>query len=147
MAKSNPALAAEIVAAFVSNNPLPKGELPDLIHALHSAVERLAAGPERAPPQPVAKAPAVSVRKSITPDFLISLEDGKPYKLFRRHPTRLGLTPAQYRAKWSLPSDYPMIAPNYAARRSELAKKIGLEQIPRKTGVRKSNGRPKAANT
>src|SRR5277367_6017239 len=74
MAKSNPALAAEIVAAFVSNNPLPKGELPDLIHALHSAVERLAAGPERAPPQAVAKAPAVSVRKSITPDFLISLE-------------------------------------------------------------------------
>jgi len=148
MAKSNPVeLAAEIVAAFVSNNPLPKGELPALIQAVHSAVERLAAGPESAPPPIEAKAPAVSVRKSITPDYLISLEDGKRYKLLRRHLTRLGLTPAQYRAKWNLPSDYPMIAPNYAAQRSALAKKIGLGQTPRKAGTRKSNARPKAGTT
>jgi predicted transcriptional regulator len=130
-------LAAEIVSAFVSNNPLPKSELPALIHAVHSAVERLAAGPESAPPQVEAKTPAVPIRKSITPDYLISLEDGKRYKLLRRHLTRLGLTPTQYRAKWNLPSDYPMVAANYAARRSELAKKIGLGQLRGKAGARK----------
>src|SRR5271166_2675367 len=129
MAKLNPVeLAAEIVAAFVSNNPLPKSELPALIHALHSAVERLAAEPESAPPQVEAKTPAVSIRKSITPDFLICLDDGKRFKSLRRHLAGLGMTPAQYREKWNLPSDYPMVAPNYAARRSELAKKIGLGQ-------------------
>ena len=112
MAKLNAVeLAAEMVAAFVSNNPLPKSELPALIHALHSAVERLAAEPESAPPQVEAKTPAV----------------------------------AQYREKWNLPSDYPMVAPNYAAQRSALAKKIGLGQIRRKAGARKSSGRPKAA--
>ena len=145
MATSNPVeLAAEIVAAFVSNNPVPKGELPSLIEAVHSAVERLEKGPVTAPPQIEAKAPAVPIRKSITPDFLISLEDGKPYKLLRRHLTRLGLTPAQYREKWNLPSDYPMVAANYAARRSELAKKIGLGQLGGKARTRKSSGRPKA---
>ena len=98
MAKSNPVeLAAEIVAAFVSNNPLPKGELPALIHAMHSAVERLAAGPESAPPQVEAKTPAVPIRRSITPDFLICLDDGKRFKSLRRHLAGLGLTPAQYR--------------------------------------------------
>jgi predicted transcriptional regulator len=127
MAKSNPVeLAAEIVAAFVSNNHLPIGELPALIHAMHSAVERLAAGPESAPPQVEAKAPAVPIRKSITPDFLICLDDGKRFKSLRRHLAGLGLTPEQYRQKWNLPPDYPMVAPNYAAQRSELAKKIGL---------------------
>ena len=137
MAKSNPVeLAAEIVAAFVSNNPLPKGELPALIHAVHSAVERLAAGPESAPPQVEAKTPAVPIRRSITPDFLICLDDGKRFKSLRRHLAGLGLTPAQYREKWNLPSDYPMVAPNYAAQRSELAKKIGLGQIRRKAGAR-----------
>jgi predicted transcriptional regulator len=130
-------LTAEIVSAFVSNNPLPKSELPALIHAVHSAVDRLAAGPESAPPQVEAKTPAVPIRKSITPDYLISLEDGKRYKLLRRHLTRLGLTPTQYRAKWNLPSDYPMVAANYAARRSELAKKIGLGQLRGKAGARK----------
>ncbi len=129
MAKSSPVeLAAEIVAAFVSNNPLPKGELPTLIHAVHSAVERLAAGPESAPPQVEAKTPAVPIRKSITPDFLICLDDGKRFKSLRRHLAGLGLTPEQYREKWNLPSDYPMVAPNYAAQRSALAKKIGFGQ-------------------
>ena len=114
MAKSNPVeLAAEIVAAFVSNNPLPKGELPALFDAVHSAVERLAAGPESAPPQVEAKTPAVPIRRSITPDFLICLDDGKRFKSLRRHLATLGLTPAQYREKWNLPSDYPMVAPNY----------------------------------
>jgi predicted transcriptional regulator len=138
-------LAAEIVAAFVSYNPVPKGDLPSLIEAVHSAVERLEKGPATAPPQIEAKGPAVPIRKSITPDFLISLEDGKPYKLLRRHLTRLGLTPAQYREKWNLPSDYPMVAANYAARRSELAKKFGLGQRGVKGRTRKTIGRPKAA--
>ena len=132
-------LAAEMVAAFVSNNPLPKSELPALIHAVHTAVARLAVGPESAPPQIEAKAPAVPIRKSITPDFLICLEDGKRFKTMRRHLAGLGLTPEQYRQKWSLPSDYPMVAPNYAAQRSAMAKKIGLGQSPRKAaGIRKS---------
>src|SRR5271155_5801915 len=105
MAKLNPVeLAAEMVAAFVSNNPLPKSELPALIHAVHSAVERLAAEPETAPPQVETKTPAVSIRRSITPDFLICLDDGKRFKSLRRHLTGLGLTPAQYREKWNLPS-------------------------------------------
>ena len=126
MGASNPIeLAAEIIAAFVSNNPLPKGELPALIHAVHTAVVRLAAGPESAVPLEV-KTPAVPIRKSITPDFLICLDDGKRFKSLRRHLAGLGLTPAQYREKWNLPSDYPMVAPNYAAQRSEFAKKIGL---------------------
>jgi predicted transcriptional regulator len=139
MAESNPVeLAAQIVAAFISYNPLPKSELPILIQAVHSAVQRLVTGAESAPVQAVikapvvTKAPAVPVRKSVTPDYLISLEDGKRYKLLRRHLTRLGLTPEQYREKWRLPSDYPMVAPNYAARRSELAKKFGLGQLRRK---------------
>ena len=138
MAKSNPVeLASEIVAAFVSNNPLPKGDLPALIHAMHSAVERLAAEPESVPPQVEAKTPAVPIRRSITPDFLICLDDGKQFKSLRRHLAGLGLTPEQYRRKWNLPPDYPMVAPNYAARRSALAKKFGLGQIPGKAGAGK----------
>ena len=137
MAKLNPVeLAAEMVAAFVSNNPLPKSELPALIHAVHSAVERLAAEPESVPPQVEAKTPAVPIRRSITRDFLICLDDGKRFKSLRRHLAGLGLTPEQYRVKWNLPSDYPMVAPNYAAQRSALAKKIGLGQIRGKAGAR-----------
>ena len=147
MAKLNPVeLAAEMVSAFVSNNPLPKSELPALIQAVHSAVERLAAEPESAPPQVEAKAPAVPIRKSITPDFLICLDDGKRFKSLRRHLAGLGLTPEQYRQKWNLPPDYPMVAANYAAQRSALAKKIGFGQSWVKAGARKeSNGRSKAA--
>ncbi len=130
-------LAAGMVAAFVSNNSVPTSELPALIQAVHTAVARLAVGPVGAALQVEAKAPAVPIRKSITPDFLICLEDGKRFKAMRRHLAGLGLTPEQYREKWNLPSDYPMVAPNYAAQRSALAKKIGLGQIPRKAGVRK----------
>ena len=148
MGASNPIeLAAEIVAAFVSNNPLPKAELPSLIHAVHMAVVRLAAGPESAQPQIEEKTPAVPIRKSITPDFLICLDDGKRFKSLRRHLAGLGLTPEQYREKWNLPSDYPMVAPNYAAQRSALAKQIGLGQIRPGAGVRKSVGGSKADQT
>ncbi len=125
-------LAAEVVAAFISNNPLPKGELPALIQTVHSAVERLGKGLESAPPQAEMKSPAVPIRKSVTPDYLICLEDGKKFKSLRRHLAGLGLTPERYREKWKLPSDYPMVAPNYAAQRSAMAKQIGLGQFTRK---------------
>ena len=105
---------------------------------------RLAAGPESAQPQIEEKTPAVPIHKSITPDFLICLDDGKRFKSLRRHLTGLGLTPEQYREKWNLPFNYPMVAPNYAAQRSALAKQIGLGQIRLKAGVRKSGGRSKA---
>jgi predicted transcriptional regulator len=140
-------LAGEIVAAFVSNNPLPKGELPSLILAVHTAVARLAAEPESVPLQFEVKTPAVPIRRSITPDFLICLDDGKRFKSLRRHLTGLGMTPEQYREKWNLPSNYPMVAPNYAAQRSALAKQIGFGQIHWKAGVRKRIGRSKADKT
>jgi predicted transcriptional regulator len=135
-------LAAEIVAAFVSNNSVPTSELSALIQVVHTAVTGLADGGKSAPPQVEAKAPAVSVRKSITPDYLVCLDDGKKFKSLRRHLTVLGMTPEQYRAKWNLSTDYPMVAANYAAQRSALAKKIGLGQL-RKSGVAKGkSGRP-----
>ena len=126
-------LAAEVVAAYVSNNPLPKSDLPDLILAVHSSLEGLRRGPERPLPHAEAKSPAVPIRRSVTPDYLICLEDGKRFKSLRRHLRLLGLTPEQYREKWKLPSDYPMVAPSYAAQRSALARKIGLGQ-KRKAG-------------
>jgi predicted transcriptional regulator len=148
MSASSPIeLAGEIVAAFVSNNPLPKGELPSLILAVHTAVVRLAAEPESVQLQFEVKTPAVPIRKSITPDFLICLDDGKRFKSLRRHLGGLGMTPEQYREKWNLPPDYPMVAPNYAAQRSALAKQIGLGQIRWKASVRKSVGRSKADKT
>ena len=127
-------LTAEVVTSFVSNNPLPRTELPALIQAVHSAIERLGKKAENAPPQVESKAPAVPVRKSVTPDYLICLEDGKQFKSMRRHLGLLGLTPEQYREKWNLPSDYPIVAPNYAAHRSAMAKKIGLGQKRKKAG-------------
>ena len=130
MTTSNPIdLAAEIVTSFVSNNSVPRGELPALIEAVHAAVKRLADGGEVAQATIDPPAPAVSIRKSVTPDYLICLEDGKRFKTLRRHLAMLGMTPEQYRAKWSLPSDYPMVAANYAAQRSALAKSIGLWQL------------------
>ena len=130
MATLNPIeLAAEIVAAFVSNNSLPRAELAAVIETVHAAVKRLAEGAEVAPAVIDAPAPAVSIRKSVTPDYLICLEDGKRFKSLRRHLAKLGMTPEQYRAKWDLPSTYPMVAPNYAAQRSALARAIGLGQM------------------
>jgi len=125
-------LAAELVAAYVSNNPLPRSDLPDLILAVHSSLTRLGSEPEQALPQAEAQPPAVPIRRSVTPDYLICLEDGKRFKSLRRHLRLHGLTPEQYREKWKLPSNYPMVAPNYAAQRSTLAKKIGLGQKRRK---------------
>ena len=146
MSDSNPIeLAAGVVAAFVSNNSVPVGELPALIQAVHTSVKRLAEGPEITAPQVEAKAPAVSIRKSVTPDYLICLEDGKHFRSLRRHLTVLGLTPEQYREKWRLPADYPMVAPNYAAQRSAMAKSMGLGQIRGKAGAHKKGRSPKPA--
>lgn len=127
MAKMDPVeIAAEIVASFVGHNSLPKSELPDLIASIHAAAKKLAEGGTTAAVVVEAPQPAVSIRKSVTPDYLICLEDGKQFKSLRRHLATLGMTPEQYRAKWDLPSNYPMVAPNYAAQRSSLAKSIGL---------------------
>lgn len=117
-------IAADIVAAYVSNNPLPVGELPKLIGDIHAALKGIGTPTT----EPVVKQePAVSIRKSVTPDFIICLEDGKQFKSLKRHiGVHYNLSPDQYRQKWSLPSDYPMVAPNYAATRSALAKSIGL---------------------
>ena len=148
-------LAAEIVAAFVANNSLPIAELPALIQSTPAALERLASGPVDTAPQVEKKEPAVSIRKSITPDFLVCLDDGKKFKSLRRHLATLGMTPDQYRAKWGLPSDYPMVAPNFAAARSQLAKQSGLGQLRKNAAPAKKasaaapskRGRPARAST
>jgi predicted transcriptional regulator len=145
-------VAAEIVAAFVSNNSVPSSELPALFETVHATVKRLAEGGAVAPAAIESPAPAVSIRKSITPDYLICLDDGLKFKALRRHLSTLGMTPEQYRAKWSLPFDYPMVAPNYAAQRSALAKAIGLGQLRKKTRAappasagKNKEGRPRKA--
>ncbi|RUX09919.1 transcriptional regulator [Mesorhizobium sp. M8A.F.Ca.ET.059.01.1.1] len=116
-------ITADIVAAYVSNNPVPVGELSKLIGDIHAALNGIGAPAV----EPVVKQePAVSIKKSVTPDFIICLEDGKKFKSLKRHLQLFDLTPDQYRQKWNLPADYPMVAPNYAATRSALAKSIGL---------------------
>src|SRR5664280_2445327 len=135
------AMTGEIVSAFVSNNSLPLAELPTLIQSVHTGLVKIISGAST-PPEPEAAAPAVSVRKSITPDYLICLDDGRKFKSLRRHLGALGMTPEQYRAKWNLPADYPMVAPNYAAQRSELAKKIGLGQFRKGGGAKRKSRRP-----
>ena len=137
-------MAAKVVAAFVSNNPLPRGALPALIQAIHDTLAELSAGVEISTPKEEPKEPAVSIRKSVTPGYLICLEDGKHFKALKRHLAAHGLTPEQYRAKWKLPPDYPMVAANYAASRSAIAKAIGLGQLRGDAGARKRGRPPKA---
>ena len=124
-------LTAEIVSAYVANNSLPQSELPALLRAVHDALNHTAAGQVEAPAE--APKPAVAVKKSVTPDYIVCLEDGKKFKSLKRHlRTQYGMTPEQYREKWGLPADYPMVAPNYAKARSELAKEMGLGQQQKK---------------
>jgi Predicted transcriptional regulator len=124
-------LTAGIVSAFVSNNSVAAGEIPALINQVHSALLRVSSGAKDTPAEPLK--PAVSVKKSITPDYLVCLDDGKKFKSLKRHlRTQYNVTPEQYREKWSLPPDYPMVAPNYAAARSKLAKDMGLGQQRRR---------------
>ena len=128
-------LATDIVAAYVSNNTVPTVALAELIRAVHRALTELQADGGEAV---TAQTPAVPVRRSVTPDYLICLEDGKKLKMLKRHLRSVyGLTPEQYRRKWDLPSDYPMVAPNYAAQRAAFAKSIGLGRGARGKAAKK----------
>lgn len=132
-------LTAEIVSAYVSNNSVAAQELPNLISEVHAALSKTNGGEPEPEPEPLK--PAVPIKKSITPDYLICLEDGKKFKSLKRHlRTHYNLSPEEYRERWNLPSDYPMVAPNYAAARSELAKRMGLGQQRKKpTRARKAS--------
>jgi predicted transcriptional regulator len=124
-------LTAEIVSAYVSNNSVQAGDLSGLINQVHSALTRVSSGQADLSSEPLK--PAVSVKKSITADHIVCLEDGKKFKSLKRHlRTQYNMTPEQYREKWALPADYPMVAPNYAAARSQLAKQMGLGQQRRR---------------
>jgi predicted transcriptional regulator len=129
-------LATNIVSAYVSNNPIPTGELPSLITSVHASLQSVVS-PAKAQAAVEKPEPAVPVRKSITPDNIICLLDGKRFKSLKRHlRSKYDLSPEQYRAMFDLPADYPMVAPNYAAERSALAKKIGLG---RQAGARRGS--------
>lgn len=122
-------LASQIVAAYVGRNAVEQADLPKLITEVHRALEQVAGGQGVREAAVAETKPAVTVKKSITPDYLICLEDGKKFKSLKRHlRTHFNLSPEQYREKWGLPADYPMVAPNYANSRSNLAKNMGLGQ-------------------
>jgi predicted transcriptional regulator len=124
-------LAADIVSAYVSNNTVPASELPALIASVHRALGNTTGGPVEATAEPLK--PAVNPKKSVFPDYIVCLEDGKKFKSLKRHlRTHYNLSPEDYREKWGLAADYPMVAPNYAAARSALAKKMGLGQQRRR---------------
>ena len=125
-------MTSDVVAAYLRNNPLPTTELTSVIQAVHSSLASLNNGGDvKAEPQK----PAVSVRRSVTPDFIVCLEDGKKLKMLKRHlRTTYDMTPDEYRAKWGLAADYPMVAPNYAKQRSAFAKKIGLGRATKRRG-------------
>ena len=128
-------MTADIVSADVGNNSVTAADLPSLIQSVHRALSGISGGAETVEVAP--KEPAVPIRRSITPDFLICLEDGRKFKSLKRHlRTKYNMSPEEYRAKWGLAKDYPMVAPNYAKARSDLAKQMGLgqggRQAPRK---------------
>ncbi len=123
-------ITADIVSSYVANKSVHRSDLSSIIAAVHAALKGLTAPTQAEPETPE---PRVSIRKSVTPDFLISLEDGKKYKTLKRHLRNFGLAAEEYRAKWGLPTAYPMVASNYAAKRSELARSSGLGQQRRKT--------------
>ena len=132
-------MAVDVVAAYVSTNPLPAGQIPEVIHTIYTSLSTLENGAPEAKAE--APKPAVPVKKSVTPEYIICLEDGKKLKMLKRHlRTTYNITPDEYRAKWGLSPDYPMVAPNYAAQRSDFAKKIGLG---RKTETTEKVGRRK----
>ncbi|MDX8526988.1 MucR family transcriptional regulator [Mesorhizobium sp. MSK_1335] len=121
-------LTADIVSAYVSNNPVPVASLSDLIASVNSSLAKIGS---QAEPETPAQAPAVNPKRSVFPDYIICLEDGKKFKSLKRHlGVHYGLAPDEYREKWGLKQDYPMVAPNYAAQRSALAKSSGLGRKP-----------------
>ena len=120
-------MTADIVSAFVSNNSVPSAELPSLIQSVHRALSGVTGAPEAQEQTP--REPAVPIKKSVNPDFIVCLEDGRKFKSLKRHlRTKYNMSPEEYRSKWGLPKDYPMVAPNYAKARSDLAKQMGLGQ-------------------
>ncbi len=129
-------MTTDIVSAYVGNNAIAAADLPNLIQNVHRALAEVASGEAVEAVEP--QEPAVSVKKSITPDYLICLEDGRKFKSLKRHlRTKYDMSPDEYRTKWGLPRDYPMVAPNYAKARSELAKQMGLGQGGRKPARRR----------
>ena len=141
-------LTGDIISAYVSNNPVRPADLPELIRNVHSALSGLANGTVATASEPeVEKPTAAQIRKSVQPDGIVSFLDGKTYKTMKRHLTGHGLDPYSYRQRFGLPADYPMVAPNYAAQRSALAKSIGLGRISDRGEAEQpqANGRKKAA--
>lgn len=138
------ALTADIVSAYVSKNAVPVASLPELIESVNSSLSRIGQPVE---PEKPAQLPAVNPKRSVTPDYIICLEDGKKFKSLKRHiGVHFGLTPEAYRAKWGLPADYPMVAPNYAASRSQLAKSIGLGRKAEPEPAKPARGRKAKAS-
>jgi predicted transcriptional regulator len=136
------ALTADIVAAHVAHNRVTVGELPELIGKVHGALAALGQAPE--PAAATEQKPAVSIRSSVKPDHMVCLEDGKKLTMLKRYlQTNFGMSPQEYRAKWKLPPDYPMVAPDYAEKRRTLAKAIGLGRKPGSTAPAPKRGRPK----
>ncbi|MBZ9769979.1 MucR family transcriptional regulator [Mesorhizobium sp. CA6] len=134
-------LTADIVSAYVSKNAVPVSSLPDLIESVNSSLARIGQPVE---PEKPAQVPAVNPKRSVTPDYIICLEDGKKFKSLKRHlATHFGLTPDEYREKWRLPHDYPMVAPSYSESRSNLAKSLGLgrKTVARKAPAKRGRGR------
>lgn len=119
-------LTSDIVAAYIERNKVDAESLPDLIRTVHGALAAITAGEGEEPPTAAKRASPAQIRRSITEDALISFEDGRPYRLLKRHLGSLGITPEEYRVKWGLPVDYPMVAPAYSTKRSEFAKAAGL---------------------
>jgi predicted transcriptional regulator len=118
-------MTTDIVSAYVSKNALPAAQIPEVINTVYASLTGLSGPPREAQAEP--QKPAVPIKKSVTPEYIVCLEDGKKLKMLKRHlRSTYGMTPDDYRTKWGLPPDYPMVAPNYAAQRSEFAKKIGL---------------------
>jgi predicted transcriptional regulator len=129
-------MTADIVSAYVGNNSVTAAELPNLIQSVHRALAGISTGGEVVEAAP--KEPAVPIRRSITPDYLVCLEDGRKFKSLKRHlRTKYNMSPEEYRSKWGLPKDYPMVAPNYAKARSDLAKQMGLGQGGRQAARKK----------
>ncbi len=122
-------MTAEIVSAYVSKNVLPSQQIPEVINTIYSSLTGLGSGLSETPAEPLK--PAVPIRKSVTPEYIVCLEDGKKLKMLKRHlRSTYNMSPDEYRVRWGLPPDYPMVAPNYAAQRSEFAKRIGLGRSP-----------------
>ena len=136
------ALTADVVSSYLANNAVHGSDLPGLIATVHRALQALGQPPEPVVEKPI---PPVSIKKSVTPEYLISMEDGRQYRSLKRHLAGRGLTPEQYREKWGLPRDYPMTAAAYSLRRSELAKSIGLGRKREAAPPPKRTGRRKAA--